>query len=213
MVEALQSPAQATCWFIHGQVLFLILNLAGVACFAYIVSRRLTPLVRAERDFRFDRPLVRLERVLKFWLGQWKHPRYRFAGTVHILIFSGFIILATRAFSLLILGMSENFSLPDSSAGIGRFYEILADYAASIVFACMIVAAVRRIVFRPARYEVPAKHGKSHKVDAIFLLALIAILMFSESLFEASKAASLAQQGRTEFLASFFAGVGFAERT
>ena len=81
MVEALQTPAQTTYWLISGQVLFLIMNVLGLACFAYIVAIRLTPLVRGERDFRFDRPLVRLERVLQFWIGQWKHPRYRFAGT------------------------------------------------------------------------------------------------------------------------------------
>jgi hypothetical protein len=33
--------------------------------------------MRGECDFRFDRPLVRLGRVFKYWLGQWKHPRYR----------------------------------------------------------------------------------------------------------------------------------------
>ena len=31
----------------------------------------------------------------------------------------------------------------------------LTDYAATVVFICMIVAAVRRIVFKPARYAVP----------------------------------------------------------
>jgi Fe-S oxidoreductase len=202
MVETLQTPAQTTYWLISGQVLFLIINVLGLACFAYIVGKRLTPLVRGERDFRFDRPLARLERVLQFWVGQWKHPRYRFAGTVHILIFSGFIILATRAFSLLILGVSENFAMPDASGGIGHIYQGIADYAATIVFLCMIVAATRRIVFRPARYEVPAKYGKGHKVDAIFLLALIAVLMLSESVFEATKAAFLAQQGHVEFMAA-----------
>src|SRR5271165_5176657 len=114
MLQALQSPAQATYGLIPGQILFLILNILGLAFFAYIVAKRLTPLLRGERDFRFDRPLVRLEKVLQFWLGQWKHPRYRTAGIVHILIFAGFIVLATRAFSLLILGISENFALPDS---------------------------------------------------------------------------------------------------
>ena len=202
MLEALQSPAQATYWWISGQTLFLMLNLLGLACFAYIVAKRLTPLIHGESDFRFDRPLLRLERVLQFWVGQWKHPRYRTAGTIHILIFTGFILLATRAFSLLIFGVSENFAMPDSSGGIGHTYEIVADYAATIVFLCMVVASVRRILFKPARYEVPARYGKSHKVDAIFLLALIATLMFSESLFEASRVAILAQQGHAEFLAA-----------
>ena len=59
---------------------------------------------------------------------------------------------------------------------IGHIYGIVTDYCSTIVFLCMVVAATRRIVFRPARYEVPAKYGKGHKADAIFLLALIAIL-------------------------------------
>src|SRR5664279_5062841 len=160
MVEGIQSPAQVTYWLMTGQTLFVALNLLGVACFFYIVSKRMAPLIRGERDWRFDRPLVRLERILQFWLGQWKHPRYRTAGIIHILIFAGFITLATQAFSLLILGVAGNFVVPGSSGEIGH-------------------------------------------IDAIFLLALIALLMASESLFEASKAAFQSQQGQpAEFLAA-----------
>ena len=202
MVEGIQSPAQVTYWLMSGRTLFPLLNLLGLACFFYIAARRILPLTRGERDWRFDQPFVRLERVLQFWLGQWKHPRYRTAGTMHILFFAGFLILATQAFSLLILGVSPNFVLPGSSGGVGHIYDIVKDYAATIVFLCMIVAAIRRIVFNPARYEVPARYGKGHPVDAIFLLALIALLMASESLFEASGAAFQAQQGQpAEFLA------------
>ncbi|MGB8768763.1 MAG: (Fe-S)-binding protein [Candidatus Korobacteraceae bacterium] len=202
MVEGILSPAQITYWFIPGHVLFFLMNLLGVACFAYIVAKRMTPLIRGERDWRFDRPLVRMERVLKYWLAQWKHPRYRTAGITHILFFAGFLILATQAFSLLILGVSPNFVMPGSSGGAGHVYDTVKDYAATIVFLCMVFAAIRRIVFKPARYEVPSRYGKGHKVDAVFLLALIALLMASESLFEGSKVAFQAQQGQpAEFLA------------
>ena len=202
MVEGIQSPAQVTYWLITGRDLFVTLNLLGLACFFYIVTKRMTPLIRGERDFRFDRPLVRLERVLQFWLGQWKHPRYRTAGIMHILIFASFLTLATQAFSLLILGVSRNFVVPGSSEGIGLIYNIAKDYAATIVFLCMVFAVVRRLVFKPARYAVPARYGKGHPGDAIFLLGLIALLMATESLFEASKAAFQAQQSQpAEFMA------------
>ena len=160
------------------------------------MAKRLVPLLRAERDFRFDRPLARLGRVLKFWLGQWKHPRYRTAGTIHIFIFAGFLLLAIRAFSVLILGVSENFVMPGLSGRAGHIYDIVTDYAATIVFLCMVIAVIRRLVFKPARYAVPARYGKAHTADAIFLLALIAILMVADSLFEAAKAAAQAQQGQ-----------------
>ena len=200
VIAGIQSPTQVMYWFIPGRVLFLIIHILGVACFSYIVAKRLVPLIRGERDFRFDQPIVRLGRVLKFWLGQWKHPRYRIAGTIHILIFAGFILLATRAFAL-ILGLSDSVVMP---ARLGHVYDIVRDYATTIVFLCMVIAAVRRLAFKPARYAVPARYGKAHTADAIFLLALIALLMAGDSLFEGSKAAFQAQQGQTvEFLAAF----------
>ena len=198
MVEGIQSPAQATYWLISGHTLFLIIHLLGLACFAYIIARRLTPLFRGESDFRFDRPWLRLGRVSKFWLGQWRHPRYRSAGVMHILIFAGFILLATRAFSL-VLGFSNSLVLPGT---IGYLYDIVKDYANTIVFLCMVIAVVRRLVFKPARYAVPAGYGKAHTADAVFLLGLIALLMVADSLFAASKAAFQTRMGQpVDFLA------------
>ena len=203
-MQGMQSVAQVTSWLVMGQGLFLLIHVLGIACFAYIVAQRLVPLIRGERDFRFDQPWIRLERVLKYWLGQWKQPRYRAAGTLHIFIFAGFLVLAIRAFSVLIVGVSQNFVMPGLSGRPGYFYDIVTDYAATIVFLCMVIAVIRRLVFRPARYAVPAKYGKSHTRDAIFLLSLIALLMLADSLFAAAKAAAESSQGQSvEALATF----------
>ena len=199
-----QAVAELTSWLVPGQTLFLTIHLLGVVGFFYIVAKRLVPLFRAGRDFRFDQPWLRLGRVLKYWLGQWKHPRYRVAGILHIFIFAGFIVLAIRAFSVLIVGVSENFVMPGLSGRAGEIYNTITDYAATVVFLCMAIAVIRRLVFKPARYAVPARYGKDHTSDAIFLLALIAILMVADSLFAAARAASQAQAGQTgELLATF----------
>jgi len=182
------SPAQATYWLIQGRILFEALYVLGIVCFTWIVAKRLAPLVRGQRDFRSDRPWVRLGRVMQYWLGQWKHPRYRAAGTIHILLFAGFLVLALRAFALLILGISADFVMPGS-----RVYNVLKDYAATVVFVAVVVAAARRAIFTPARYRVPAKFGKSRAADAIFLLALIGVLMLADGLFEGAKAAGQAE--------------------
>ncbi|HTT20250.1 MAG TPA: (Fe-S)-binding protein [Candidatus Sulfotelmatobacter sp.] len=203
-MENIQSLSQMTSWLATGRILFLLIHLLGIGCFAYIVAKRLVPLILGERDFRFDQPLVRLGRVLKFWLGQWKHPRYRTAGIIHIFIFAGFIVLAIRAFSVLIVGVSENFVMPGLSGRAGPIYDIITDYAATVVFLCMVIAVIRRLVFKPARYAVPARYGKAHTADAIFLLSLIAILMVADSLFAAAKAAAQSQPGQSvETLAAF----------
>ena len=180
------STLHAHDWLISSRSLFLTIQVVGVVCFLYIVTKRMVPLIRAQSDPRFDRPLTRAGRVFKFWLGQWRHPRYKFAGIVHILIFAGFILLAARAVSALIVGIDPNFVLPGLSGEVGRLYDIVTDYAATVVFLCMVVAAVRRLVFKPARYAVPAKYGKGHMADAVFLLGLIATLMVADSLLAAS---------------------------
>ena len=88
-----------------------------------------------------------------------------------------------RAFTMLIVGVSDNFVMPGLGGRAGPIYDFITDYAATIVFLCMVIAIVRRLVFKPARYAVPASFGKAHKADAIFLLALIALLMVADSLF------------------------------
>ncbi len=203
-MEGIQLAAQVTPWLASGRTLFLIIHLLGITSFAYIVARRLVPLLRAERDLRFDQPLARLGKVLKFGLAQWKHPRYRTAGIIHIFIFAGFICLVLRAFYVLIVGVSESFVMPGLSGEAGHIYNIITDYAATVVFLCMVIAIVRRLVFKPARYAVPEKFGKAHTADAIFLLALIAVLMVADSLFAAARAAGQVQQGQNvELLAAF----------
>ena len=203
-MQGMQLVAQVTPWLATGQGLFLLIHVLGIACFAYIVAQRLVPLTRGEHDFRFDQPWIRLEKVLKYWLGQWKQPRYKATGTLHIFIFGGFLLLAIRAFSVLIVGVSQSFVMPGLSGRAGYFYNIATDYAATIVFLCMVIAVIRRVVVRPARYAVPARYGKSHTGDAVFLLSLIALLMLADSLFAAAKAAAPVLQGRpAEALAVF----------
>ena len=198
MVHGIDSIAQATFWLVRGRDLILFLHLLGLACFAYIVAQRLKPLVAAQSDPRFDRPLARLERVLQYWLAQWRHPRYRFAGTLHILIFAGFLILASRAFALLALGVSDRFA----DSGSGGWYETVCAYASTVVFLCMIVAAIRRLVFKPARYPQSA--------DAIFLLGLIALLMAADGFFEGTQAALHAQKIPAVFSLPWMVGSAFA---
>jgi Fe-S oxidoreductase len=158
-------------------------------------------MLHGQRDDRFDHSWLRLKRVGQFWLGQWRHPRYPTAGVVHILVFAGFLILAPRAFTVLIRGVVPGFtiSLPPFAAAA---YETVRDYAATIVFLCMLFAIARRLLFKPRRYELPEKPAWPRKADAIFLLALIALLMFADSLFEASDAAAAMRHGSAGVLAA-----------
>jgi Fe-S oxidoreductase len=173
-------------WSIPERVLFIVIPLLGISCFAWIIVRRLIPLLESAPDLRFDRPLLRGQRVLQFWLAQWKQPRYAFAGILHIVIFFGFLALAVRSTTLVMIGIWPGFVMPGFSGAVGDFYNFVKDYVATFVFMAVAIAAIRRGAFKPARYAVPAKLGKDHTSEALFVLGLIATLMVSESLFEAA---------------------------
>jgi len=183
-------------------ILSFILPVIGIGLFAYIMVRRIAPLVRANPDNRLDHIGKRIQNLIFIWLGQLRHPRYMLAGVLHIAIFAGFLILSIRSTSLVIIGLSDGFVLPGFGGIFGNIYNFIKDYAATLVLIACIVAAVRRGIFKPARYAVPEKYGHDHTGEAVFVLGIISTLMISESLFEASELAFESQvTGHAHFLA------------
>jgi Fe-S oxidoreductase len=168
------------------QVLCVLTQFTGLTGFVYILAKRFAPLIHAAGDRRFDRPALRFEKIAKFWLAQWKQPRYVFAGIIHVAIFAGFLLLMFRSLSLVVMGFTGHFALPETAGP--SLYNLVKDYAATGVFVAVLVAAIRRSVFKPSRYAVPPQHGRDHTWEAITVLALIGTLMISESIFEASGA-------------------------
>ena len=183
-------------------ILSFILPVIGIGLFAYIMARRFAPLVRANPDSRFDQIGKRVKNLILVWLGQIRHPRYMLAGVLHISIFAGFLILSIRSTSLVVVGFSDGFVLPGFGGPLGDIYNFIKDYAATIVLIACIIAAVRRGIYKPKRYAVPENYGKDHTAEAVFVLGIIATLMISESLFEASQVAYEFQHtGHEHFLA------------
>ena len=202
MEPALLSPATYKFFHIPVALFAVLIPLVGTAVFVLIMKRRLDPILKAAPDNRCDRIAARVIKVLKIWLAQWRQPRYMTAGVLHIIIFAGFLILSVRSTSLVFLGFWDGFVFPGFGGAAGHVYSILKDYAATAVLLACAVAAVRRGLFKPERYAVPPRYGKDHTAEAIFVLGLIATLMLSESLFEASLVAAQIQQLKpVEFLA------------
>ena len=195
MQPALISPASSSILGIPTNIIYILIPLIGVGAFAYIIFKRLAPLFKAAPDNRFNRFGERIQSVLKIWLAQWRHPRYMLAGVVHIFLFAGFLILGARSTQLVFIGFVDGFSLPGFGGGFGDFYNVIKDYAATWVLIAVAIAAVRRGIIKPARYAVPPQYGRDHTWEALMVLGLIATLVISESLFEASLIAAEIQKG------------------
>jgi len=150
------------------QLFFLLILIAGLGTFTWIIAKRVQPLLHAAPDPRFNDVPRRVQLVLKLWLAQWRQPRYLLAGVLHIIVFFGFLALAARSTELVILGILPNFSLH-----LGHWYEVTKDVAGIAVFAAVVILAIRRAFFRPARYV-------GHTTEALLVLGMIGTLMVSE---------------------------------
>lgn len=186
MKEIVLPPAYDTVLGLPGSFWAVVIPLVGICFFLYIIARRLIPIVKGAPDPRFDQIGLRIKNLIKYWLFQYKQPRYIVAGIIHIVIFAGFLVLSIRSLSLVIEGFNPGFVFPGLGGALGKIYGVLKTYFATFVFIACIVATIRRVVFKPERYKVPPKYGKEHTAEAVLVLALIGSLMVFESLFEAS---------------------------
>jgi Fe-S oxidoreductase len=196
MEPALISPAQTTILGLPAAALYTLIPVVGVTLFGYMIGRRLKPMLNAAPDRRFNDLPERFRKLIKIWFFQQRHVRYLAAGVLHILLFAGFLILGLRSLEMIFLGILPDFSLPGMGSGLGQAYVTVRTYAATWVLLVVLIAMVRRGVVQPARYDVPAKYGKAHTGEAVFVLCLIATLVISESLFEGSLAAAEIQKGQ-----------------
>jgi Fe-S oxidoreductase len=195
MEAALISPAKATVFGIPTVIFSLIIPLVGVGIFTYMIALRLKPLVKSCPDPRLNRPAHRFFNMIKYAVGQYRHPRYMDAGIIHIILFSGFVILSLRSITLVMLGLSSNYVLPGMSGAAGQIYTVLKDLAGTFVLVACLAALYRRIIVKPERYAVPPKYGKEHTWEAVLVLLLIIGLVTCDMLFEGSQAAARIQKG------------------
>ncbi|MDI6688786.1 MAG: (Fe-S)-binding protein, partial [Desulfobacterales bacterium] len=195
MEPALIAPAGAYILGIPAVVFSVLIPVAGTGIFTYIIAKRLAPLFSAAPDPRFDHFKHRFIYVLKYAVGQYRQPRYMLAGTIHIVIFAGFMVLSIHSASLVLTGISEGFAVSVSNSIAGHIYGVLKDFASTFVLLACVIAIARRGIFKPKRYSVPPEYGKEHTKEAIFVLMLISTLMVCDMFFEASIAAAGIQKG------------------
>jgi Fe-S oxidoreductase len=183
-------PAKTFFLSIPASIVYTLIPCIGIAIFAYLLSVRIKPLLKAAPDNRLDRLGERIVQLAKIWLLQYRHPRYMAAGVLHIMLFAGFLILSVRSLELIFVGIIPEFVLPGMNGAVGEVYHVVRAYAATWVFVAAAIGMVRRGIVKPARYEVPAKHGKAHTAEAVFVLGMICTLVLSEGLFEGTYVAA-----------------------
>src|SRR4030042_5719182 len=95
--------------FLHSVPFALVLLLA-LSLFVWNVRRLITYLKTGKNENRCDDVGKRLSNVLKIVFGQTKLLREPFAGTLHLLIFWGFVVLLAAVMESVGEGLFPGFS-------------------------------------------------------------------------------------------------------
>lgn len=130
--------------------------------------------VAKKKDDRFDQVGRRIKNVIKIAFGQSKLLRDPAAGTVHFLIFWGFILFLVAVIEAIIQG----FYSPFTFEFLGPLYSLITivqDVLIVLVIFAVLVALLRRYVFNIPRLQV----DKAASLDATIILSLILIVVVS----------------------------------
>ncbi|MGB2868033.1 MAG: heterodisulfide reductase-related iron-sulfur binding cluster [Bacteroidota bacterium] len=185
-------------------ITFLVVLVVSFAFFGFSVYRLIRSLSIGKPDNRFDRPFLRLKNMVVVAIAQSKIFREPVAGTMHALIFWGFVVLLAAVLESIVEGLAPGFSFKF----LGPIYVplvVVEELFAGLVIVSVLVALFRRAVIRPKRLEVD-RHGK---IDAAMILLAILLIMVSML---GQNATRMAMQGHEDgrflsaMLAPLFAG-------
>jgi Fe-S oxidoreductase/nitrate reductase gamma subunit len=124
-------------------------------------------------------PKPRLVKTFEYTFAQKRMFRDPYAGTFHIFLFAGFLVLLVRTLSLVVEGLIPGFVLLPGSAG--NLYTLAKDVFEVLVLVGVAMAVFRRAFARPSRLDLT--------VDAWVILFLIFLLIAADLVSEAAKVA------------------------
>ncbi|HRN28021.1 MAG: 4Fe-4S dicluster domain-containing protein [Ignavibacteriaceae bacterium] len=193
-------------------IIFIIVFLATFGFFAYSVNNLIKYIkVAKKKDDRFDNIPTRLKNVWNIAFAQTKLLREPVAGTLHLLIFWGFVLFIFAVLETIIQGFYSPFSL----SALGPVYSLITivqDLFGLLVIISILISLYRRFIQKVPRLDVET-HGKLDAAFILLLILFIVVAMYGQN------AAGFANNGMAYHkyelrpVSSFLSGILFAGQT
>jgi Fe-S oxidoreductase/nitrate reductase gamma subunit len=152
-------------------------TLVALVLFFAALWPKLSAMLKAKPENRFDRPLNRIWNTIRIAFLQTKLLKNKKSGWMHALIFWGFLILVLRAGHFFVIGFFQEMPVPlPGFETIHYLYSIIKDIFVLLVTLAATYALYRRLVIRPPRLSLSG--------EGILILVLILAIMVSDIVFE-----------------------------
>ena len=155
----------------EGWHILLIVGGLSIGFFVYQVQKAMRLVMLGAPDDRFDSWIWRVREFLEGWLGQKKVLRDRFVGTMHVLMFWGFLMLASDMFDLATANAFSDHILPELLNGP---WNGMVELGYTMAFVGCVPALIRRVVFSPEKLK-----GESQLEGNVILLLILFITVTS----------------------------------
>jgi heterodisulfide reductase subunit C/nitrate reductase gamma subunit len=160
------------------QIIFSLFLVASLSFFAWTMMRLINLLRLAKASPRWDRIPERISHTMLVAFGQSKIFRITIAGTLHALVFWGFMVITFGTAEMMIDGVAGTERAFHFMGPVYSFMTASGDIFAAIILVSCVIFLFRRYVTKPARFTAPEMKPKSRN-DATVILSLIMILMVS----------------------------------
>jgi len=154
----------------------LVIVLGSFAFFVRNACRLIRYLSVGKKEDRLGRIGGRVRDLVVVGVGQSKILREPVAGLMHAVIFWGFLVITIGSAEMIVAGIVPGFSL----AFLGPLHGpivFLAELFSVLILAAVLFAFWRRLVLQPKRLVSAETHPRHSKLDALFILGLIFVLM------------------------------------
>jgi Fe-S oxidoreductase/nitrate reductase gamma subunit len=167
-----QVPTREIYWNITGVPFIYVLLIPVLVIIGIRIYRRYRLWKLGNPDNRFDQIGRRFQLVLKYALGQGRVIKKKYPGTMHILIYTGFIILFIGT---VLIFIQVDFSKPIFGweflhSAFYMFYSLTLDIFGVLAIIGLLMAAYRRIFLDP-------KNLPNRRSDAIIIISFLIILV------------------------------------
>jgi Fe-S oxidoreductase len=161
-------------------ILFTIVLLGSLLFFGFSARRLLSYLQVGKSEDRFDRPLLRMQRVVKIALLQTKLLREPLAGFMHLAIFWGFLALIGAVVESIGQGVTGHFSFR-FLGGLYSFITFTQEIFCVLVVVSVALALWRRFIARVKRLQVDAHGNVDAAVILVWIFLIVSTLLFQNA--------------------------------
>ena len=167
----MEHPLLQSYGSLDGWHILLIIGGLSIGFFLYQVQKATRLVMIGAQDNRFDSWFTRISEFTIGWLGQKRVLRDRVAGSMHVLMFWGFLMLASDMLDLATANAFSDHVLPELLNGP---WNGMVELGYTMALIGCVAALIRRIVFTPEKLK-----GKSQLEGNIILFLIFSITVTS----------------------------------